>query len=606
MELSLALCEEITGLGKMPAPADEAEYERRRTQRFAFGSRASICTVRKGIESDPSVVLMRDISLTGIGFLHAEPLKVGTKFIITFTGRRSRHVKLQCEVDRCDVGGTGGTQYVIGGTFESVLEPAHDAELPAEEEEPSEPVPLMASLRSRLGPLSASNEPRRPSRIFVPYERVADESVVNKIIQPAAPPPIPKEAGAPMAFKEVLLPPLEAAPQTQSKSPEIASQASQIQEQASEPQEAPPEVNDLRRALRERSLAAKELPPLPVEETATEIPAPEPLEQTDDAEFTIIEADAVEEHPTHLLPPVEAAPEEVAPESEQPPVAEEQPFILMEDVIASEPAAEHTATAEQNSTLEQTNEDMEVFTIIETDIAGQEEAPLPATAEAEPIVVQEEPSALQKKMEDLVPSAGPSGAESPILELSELSKLKEYSSALVADSLRIEQELSMAEDVFTVLQDSPPSHSTDESTPLSPNKNQEVVSKLKSFLNSQSRTLQGQIQQLHDNNKQLRDANQRLAAHSQAMSEVTQKRNELQLKLTQVEQDLSEERTTAAQQADAHQAEIAQLREAVKALQAKSDADDKAIAELAAFLQNDATAGAAGHDHPDGTQTIAA
>ena len=68
-------------------------------------------------------MMLRDISIGGIGFLNAEPLKSGEPFVIRFSGQSGRQFKIHCAVQRRDSGGTGGTQYVIGATFEKVIEP---------------------------------------------------------------------------------------------------------------------------------------------------------------------------------------------------------------------------------------------------------------------------------------------------------------------------------------------------------------------------------------------------------------------------------------------------------------------------------------------------
>ncbi len=86
-----------------------------------FGFRATIQPMRKGAEGSVSVVMVRDISLAGISVLHEEALKQGSAFIIEFKGCRDLPVRIRCTAVRCEQGGTGGTQYVIGATFDELL-----------------------------------------------------------------------------------------------------------------------------------------------------------------------------------------------------------------------------------------------------------------------------------------------------------------------------------------------------------------------------------------------------------------------------------------------------------------------------------------------------
>jgi hypothetical protein len=71
-------------------------------------------------------ILIRDISVGGIGFLYAEPLSVGDEFVLRlFTtpppGTPEEPVDIQCAARHCEMGGTCGSQFVIGATFELVL-----------------------------------------------------------------------------------------------------------------------------------------------------------------------------------------------------------------------------------------------------------------------------------------------------------------------------------------------------------------------------------------------------------------------------------------------------------------------------------------------------
>jgi hypothetical protein len=121
VEIPVAIYEEITGLSDLPPPVDEADYERRRHRRVPFGHRATISLDRKGGDATPAVVMMRDVSSAGVSFLHGEALKAGLPLVIEFKGYQDRPVKLRCMVARCEAGGAGGVQFVVGASFVELL-----------------------------------------------------------------------------------------------------------------------------------------------------------------------------------------------------------------------------------------------------------------------------------------------------------------------------------------------------------------------------------------------------------------------------------------------------------------------------------------------------
>jgi hypothetical protein len=131
VEVSLAVYEEITGLPELPPPVDEADYERRKYRRVPFGHRATISLIGTESPDDEStrdVVVVRDVSISGMSFLHAEAIRPGTPFLVEFRGHQDRSVKLRCTAARCEPGGSGGTQFVIGASFDELL----TRELPAD------------------------------------------------------------------------------------------------------------------------------------------------------------------------------------------------------------------------------------------------------------------------------------------------------------------------------------------------------------------------------------------------------------------------------------------------------------------------------------------
>ena len=131
MEVSLAVYEEITGLPELPPPVDEADYERRKYRRVPFGHRATITpigTPSSDGEAARDVVVVRDVSISGMSFLHTEAIRPGTPFLIEFRGHHDRSVTMRCIAARCEPGGSGGMQFVIGAAFDELL----TKELPAE------------------------------------------------------------------------------------------------------------------------------------------------------------------------------------------------------------------------------------------------------------------------------------------------------------------------------------------------------------------------------------------------------------------------------------------------------------------------------------------
>jgi hypothetical protein len=146
VELALAVYEEITGTTPLPTVAGE-DSDRRKHRRMPFGFRATILPTRRGVEGPASVVMIRDMSLAGVSFLNEDALKNGIVFTIEFKGQRERPVKIRCTAVRCEQGGTGGTQYVIGATFDELL----TKELPPlPKEEPLPPLSDQSHIRGRL------------------------------------------------------------------------------------------------------------------------------------------------------------------------------------------------------------------------------------------------------------------------------------------------------------------------------------------------------------------------------------------------------------------------------------------------------------------------
>lgn len=120
MELTAEQFEQITGLTSQPPIYDGVE--RRKHPRVAFGSRARIYPLVPAVCPDGRSVLVRDISLGGIGLLFSDALTIGDEFIIQLPTQRGEPLVIHCIAQRCDSGGSFGKQFVIGATFEQVLD----------------------------------------------------------------------------------------------------------------------------------------------------------------------------------------------------------------------------------------------------------------------------------------------------------------------------------------------------------------------------------------------------------------------------------------------------------------------------------------------------
>ncbi len=242
MEIPLSIYEEITGQGELPPPVDEADFERRKHRRVPFGCRATIFPERKTGDNTPSVVMVRDMSVAGLSILNTEPLKPGTPFLVEFRGRQDRPVKIRCAAARCEAGGVGGSQFLVGATFEALL---------TEELKPTETKPPETT-SAETTPPETEPQPLDPS----PEELVAatteetgdpvDEDAIAEALQPdeAAPEPVdavealeaPQEVDALAALEALDAPEAE---QAQPQEEEIAAPVEESQP-AEETEESEP------------------------------------------------------------------------------------------------------------------------------------------------------------------------------------------------------------------------------------------------------------------------------------------------------------------------------------------------------------------------------
>jgi PilZ domain-containing protein len=177
VEIPVRIYEEITGLAELPPPVDEADYERRKHRRVPFGHKATITPERKGYDNTPAVVMVRDVSLGGVSFINDDALKVGTPILIEFKGLQERPVKLHCAVVRCEAGGSGGAQFVVGASFDAVLTKELPLEVPSGTSKLAEPAPAEPK-HAEAAPVTAKDvQPAAEPKAPVPSMTLTDEAV---------------------------------------------------------------------------------------------------------------------------------------------------------------------------------------------------------------------------------------------------------------------------------------------------------------------------------------------------------------------------------------------------------------------------------------------
>jgi len=126
MDLSSELMAEIAGFCVID-PEDRSPHGRRKHARFPLGTRAAISSLSRGVEGIDTAVVVRDISRAGIGLLSPGKMEVGEEFVIQFSGEHGLPARILCIVQRCQGGGFGGSQFIVGATFELVIFPVQPA-----------------------------------------------------------------------------------------------------------------------------------------------------------------------------------------------------------------------------------------------------------------------------------------------------------------------------------------------------------------------------------------------------------------------------------------------------------------------------------------------
>ena len=147
MLLSEKVFQSIFGICILDYSNDAAE--RREHPRVEFGRRATIIPLVEGKPAQARIIVIRDMSIKGVGMLQSEPMDLADQFVLDVSKFVGRPLGIRCAVERCEPGGSGGTQFIVGATFEEVLESAEQL-VPA-----PEPAVVAAPSRRKREPILA-------------------------------------------------------------------------------------------------------------------------------------------------------------------------------------------------------------------------------------------------------------------------------------------------------------------------------------------------------------------------------------------------------------------------------------------------------------------
>ena len=96
--------------------------EKRDATRFTLGQRAVICRDSGPKTGIWDTVMLKDISLKGIGFFCHEVMNPGDTFMLKLADRQGQSIRIRCAIRRCEAGGIGGVAFRIGATFEQLIQ----------------------------------------------------------------------------------------------------------------------------------------------------------------------------------------------------------------------------------------------------------------------------------------------------------------------------------------------------------------------------------------------------------------------------------------------------------------------------------------------------
>jgi hypothetical protein len=96
--------------------------ERRVAVRMQFGKRAQIRRDRGKAAGKWETVMVRDVSQSGLGLLSDDAMSNGETFVVRLPQRDGTLCRIRCAAKRCEAGGFGGVAFLVGATFEQIIE----------------------------------------------------------------------------------------------------------------------------------------------------------------------------------------------------------------------------------------------------------------------------------------------------------------------------------------------------------------------------------------------------------------------------------------------------------------------------------------------------
>jgi hypothetical protein len=128
--MSQELFERFVGAQDSQTPAKSAVLpvgcrrapERRVSVRISFGKRAQIRRDVGAAAGKWATIMVKDVSQGGLGFLSDEAVQIGETFVVRLPERDGKLSRIRCCARRCEPGGFGGVAFLVGATFEQVIE----------------------------------------------------------------------------------------------------------------------------------------------------------------------------------------------------------------------------------------------------------------------------------------------------------------------------------------------------------------------------------------------------------------------------------------------------------------------------------------------------
>jgi hypothetical protein len=130
MHMSQELFERIVGTHSLGTPGKAAVLpvgcrrapERRKAVRVAIGKRTQIRRDSGSGAGNWATVMVRDISVGGLALLSEDEVGIGETFVVRLPQRDGKMARIRCATRRCEPGGFGGTAFLVGASFEQVIE----------------------------------------------------------------------------------------------------------------------------------------------------------------------------------------------------------------------------------------------------------------------------------------------------------------------------------------------------------------------------------------------------------------------------------------------------------------------------------------------------